>query len=76
MSEYLSQEGYQIIGTAFEVYNEQGFGLSEEIYQESMEIELDSRSISFSSKESLQVRYKNHHLQKSLIYAEDGSGNN
>lgn len=52
------QEGYELMGAAFEVYNELGFGLSEEIYQQSLEIELGLRSISFVSKATLQVKYK------------------
>jgi len=28
----LQQEGFNLMGAAFEVYNEQGYGLAEEIY--------------------------------------------
>ncbi len=28
----LQEEGYKLMGAAFEVYNEQGYGLAEEIY--------------------------------------------
>ena len=35
-----SHEGYLLMGAVFEVYNEQGYGMAEEIYQESLEIEL------------------------------------
>ena len=38
-------EGYKLMGAAFEVYNVRGFGLAEEIYQECMEIELELRGI-------------------------------
>ena len=38
----LQEEGYKLMGAAFEVYNEQGYGLAEEIYQESLEIELEA----------------------------------
>lgn len=65
--EYLSKEGYAVVGSGFEVYNEQGFGLLEEIYQESMEIELEKRAIPFSAKQQLQVFYKDLQLKKKYI---------
>ena len=37
------EEGYLLMGAAFEVYNELGYGLAEEIYQQSLEIELGLR---------------------------------
>ena len=33
------EEGYQVMGAAFEVYNQLGYGMAEEIYQQSLEIE-------------------------------------
>ena len=33
------QEGYNLMGAAFEVYNVLGYGMAEEIYQQSLEIE-------------------------------------
>jgi len=53
------QEGYDFMGAAFEVYNEQGYGLAEEIYQQSLEIELGLRNMAFVSKAELDVYYKN-----------------
>jgi len=47
----MGDEGYALIGTAFEAHRELGGGLSEEIYQESMELELGFRNIAFSSKD-------------------------
>jgi len=52
------QEGYDFMGAAFEVYNEQGFGLAEEIYQQILEIELSIRQLPFVSKAELDVYYK------------------
>lgn len=60
----LHEEGYQLMGAAFEVYNEQGYGLAEEIYQESMEIELELRQIPSQSKQELKTFYKNRPLKK------------
>ena len=61
------EEGYQLMGAAFEVYNENGSGLLEEIYQESLEIELALRGIPFRSKQKLAVFYKGRELQKRYI---------
>ncbi len=33
-------ERYRLMGTAFEVYNELGYGMAEEIYQQSLDVEL------------------------------------
>ena len=34
----LKQQGYDLLGAAFEVYNELGYGMAEEVYQQSLEI--------------------------------------
>jgi GxxExxY protein len=57
------QEGYDLIGAAFEVYKEQGHGLAEEIYQESLELELARRGISFQPRAGLTVFYKGQPLK-------------
>lgn len=64
---YMSAEGYDLIGAAFEVHSELGGGLSEEIYQESMELELSNRSIIYSSKAELRVYYKDKQLKTKCI---------
>ncbi|MEM9157683.1 MAG: GxxExxY protein [Verrucomicrobiota bacterium] len=66
-SEYMKAEAYALIGAAFEVYNEQGHGLSEEIYQESLEIELSIREIDFQPKQELTTYYKGRALKKKYI---------
>jgi len=58
------EEGYRLMGAAFEVYNQLGYGMAEEIYQQSLEIELTSRGISFCAKKELITFYKNHELKK------------
>ena len=63
------------MGAAFEVHKELGGGLAEELSHESLEIELDSRNIPFSSKEGLKVYYKEQLLKKKyfrdmLVYKE------
>ena len=66
-TEYLGSEGYALMGAAFEVHRVLGGGLSEEIYQESLEHELALRGIPFSSKSELAVFYKTHRLKKTYV---------
>lgn len=56
------EEGYKFMGAAFEVYNQLGYGMAEEIYQQSLEIELEMRGIPFRTKEELPVFYKDRQL--------------
>ena len=65
--EIYKDEGYKLMGAAFEVYNELGFGLAEEIYQESLEIELESRAIPIQSKQELKCFYKGRELPKRYV---------
>jgi GxxExxY protein len=60
-------EGYALMAAAFEVHNVQGGGLLEEIYQQSLEIELELRGIPFLSKAELKVFYKERPLRKTYI---------
>src|SRR5436305_9671227 len=55
-------EGYKLMGAAFEVYNQLGYGMAEEIYQQSLEVELELREIPFVTKGKLAVFYKGHQL--------------
>jgi len=66
-AEIYKEEGYKMMGAAFEVYNEQGYGLAEEIYQESLEIELELRGIAFRSKQELTCFYKGRELKKHYV---------
>lgn len=65
--EIYKDEGYKLMGAAFEVYNEQGYGLAEELYQESMEIELTKRGIPFQAKQELKCFYKGHELTRRYV---------
>ncbi|PYL01707.1 MAG: GxxExxY protein [Verrucomicrobia bacterium] len=60
-------KGEIMMGAAFEVYNEQGYGLAEEIYQESLEIELELRHIPYKTKQELTTFYKGRLLKKRYI---------
>ena len=52
------QEGYDLMGAAFEVYNEHGYGMAEEIYQAALEVELGLRGIRFTAQAELDVFLK------------------
>ncbi len=62
--ELLKEEGYALMGAAFEVYNHLGPGFLEEVYHEAMEIEMAARSIPFVSRPRLQVVFKEQILRK------------
>ena len=65
--EIYKDEGYKMMGAAFEVYNERGYGLGEEIYQECLEIELELRGIGYHSKQELRCFYKGRELKKHYV---------
>ena len=64
--EIYREEGYKFMGAAFEVYNDRGYGMAEEIYQECLEIELELRAFPFHSKQELVSFYKGRELKKAL----------
>ena len=61
---HLQQEGYDFMNACFAVHNELGGGFLEEVYQESLGIELTDRGISFISQPKLQLFYKGRPLKK------------
>jgi GxxExxY protein len=65
--ELFKEEGYQLMGAAFEVYNELGSHLSEDIYQASLETELSIRKIPFDAQRRLDVFYKEVKLEPYFI---------
>ena len=66
-TEIYKDEGYRFMGAAFEVYNDRGYGLAEEIYQECLEIELEMRGTPFRPKEEIKCFYKGRQLKKRYI---------
>jgi GxxExxY protein len=62
-----AKEGDQLMGAAFEVHNVLGGGMAEEIYQQSLEIELQLQKIPFVSKQESRVFYKNNELHKRYV---------
>ena len=65
--EIYKDEGYKLMGAAFEVYNDRGYGMAEEIYQECLEIELELRALPFQSKQELASFYKGRELKKRYV---------
>ena len=64
MSEIVfSDESHRIMGACFEVYNEQGCGFLESVYQECLALEFDERKVPFVEKKELQIRYKGRRLK-------------
>jgi len=55
------------MGAAFEVYNELGYGMAEEVYQQSLEIELELRGIPFETKRELRLKYKERLIEKRYV---------
>ncbi|HEY0967134.1 MAG TPA: GxxExxY protein [Opitutaceae bacterium] len=60
----LDPDGYALIGACFEVYNELGNGYLEEVYQQSLELELADRAISYVAQPRLPIAYKGRLLSK------------
>jgi GxxExxY protein len=60
-------EVYAIVGAAMDVYNDLGPGFLENIYQEAMEIELESRKIPFKTPQEIHIKYKGRTLKKFYI---------
>lgn len=55
------------MSAAFEVYNDRGYGMAEEIYQKCLEIELQTQGIPFLPKQELRCFYKGTELRKRYI---------
>lgn len=62
-----SQVGHALMACCFEVHNNLGGGLLEEIYQESLEIELSEHGLPYVSKPLLDCFYKSQALQKKYV---------
>jgi GxxExxY protein len=61
------QEGYEFMAAVFAVYNELGNGFLEEVYHESLELELRRRGIAHRSHQRLSLLYKGALLQKHYV---------
>lgn len=65
--EPFGEEGFRLAGAAMEVDNEKGPGLTEAIYQECMEIELELRGLPFNAMRELRTFYKGRELRKRYL---------
>jgi GxxExxY protein len=65
--EPFSEEGYRLVGAGMEVYNQMGGGLTEPIYQECLELELELKGIPFDPFRELRTFYKGRDLKKRYI---------
>ncbi len=63
----LKQEVYAIVGAAMEVHRNKGYGFSEPVYQECMEIELPERGIPNTPQKQMPIHYKGRQLKKTYI---------
>ena len=60
----LKEEVFAVIGAAMEVHRVLGACFLEAVYQEALEIEMESRNIPFEARKDLAVVYKGRQLQK------------
>jgi GxxExxY protein len=60
-------EVYAIVGAAMDVYNDLGPGFLENVYQEAMEIEVNSRQIPSKPIQEIHIKYKGIILKKFYI---------
>ncbi len=58
------EESYRIIGACFEVYNDQGCGFLEPVYQECLQIEFEYQRIPSIPKPSLTLSYRGRTLHQ------------
>ena len=63
----LKDEVYAVVGAAIEVHKELGDGFLEGVYQEAMEIELESRGVPFEAQKNLRIFYKKRQLKKEHV---------
>lgn len=61
------EEVYAIVGAAMEVHRENGFGFSEPVYQECLEIDLANRNIPFAPQTEMPIFYKGKQIKKTYI---------
>ena len=57
---------YDVVGTAMEVYNTLGRGMSELIYQEALAMEMNERGMIFEREKQLKLYYKGALMEKTF----------
>lgn len=63
MDLYFEEETYKLRGAIFEVYKEKSSGFLEDVYQESLELELEIQRIPFQAQLPLKLTYKGRPLK-------------
>lgn len=58
------EETGRILGACFEVYKQMGCGFLESVYQECLNIELESQNIPTSAQKEIALCYKGRHLSQ------------
>jgi GxxExxY protein len=64
---YLSDETYEVVGAAMEVFYKLGPGFLEPIYQQAFAIELELRGIPYRREERFTITYKGRVLGKEYV---------
>ena len=64
---YLSDETYEVVGAAMEVYYKLGAGFLEPVYQQAFAIELELRGIPFRREERFTISYKGRMLDREYV---------
>jgi len=58
---------YKIIGTAFRVFNNVGFGMSEKYYQEAFATELQGEKIPYEKEKFIKLEYNNQNIGRYFL---------
>jgi len=58
------EESYKIVGAAFRVYNNLGYGLSEDYYQKALATELEKISLNYEREKLIDIKYGNDRIGK------------
>ena len=66
MTKQKYKDVYDVVGTAMEVYNTLGRGMSELIYQEALAMEMNERGMTFEREKQLKLYYKGALMDKTF----------
>jgi GxxExxY protein len=58
---------YKIVGIAFKVFNELGFGMDEKYYQRAFAKELESEKILYEKEKLIKLNYKDYKIGNYLL---------
>jgi GxxExxY protein len=60
-------EAYQLVGICMQVYNTLGYGFSEIVYKDAMELEFLEKEVDYLREDELHINYKGHLLKHSFF---------